>query len=325
MDINEIRKVELHCHVDGLLNPALLKKIPPDNVIHSLIPDPEAISPVNNLTDWIERYGPAASAVYKHDGEVLLPVFAQYLCELKQQNVRYSEIMLSGFTFQHENILEQIALYEQFRRIADQIGGNELQVEFLLAFGRTTDGRKMERLAERILSLTQAGLICGVAVAGLETENTIKPHRDLFARFHEAGLGIEIHAGEWSGPEFIWEALEYGHASRIGHGLSTFDDPLLVSHINSNNIHLEFCPTSNRILTRYKNLATHPIKRALDENISFSINTDDPGPFATDMNHEYSIVQKAFSLTEADFDQILYAGLKAAFGQSKITQGSFSR
>ncbi len=37
-------------------------------------------------------------------------------------------------------------------------------------------------------------------------------------------MGIEIHAGEWSGPESVWDALEYGKPDRIGHGVGAFED-----------------------------------------------------------------------------------------------------
>ena len=163
------------------------------------------------------------------------------------------------------------------------------------------------------MRVKEAGLICGVAVAGLEEENTIKPYTDIFGEFKKAGLGIEIHAGEWEGPRFIWEALEYGYADRIGHGLAAFEDPVLVKYINENRVHLEFCPTSNLYLTKHKRIQDHPLKHALMEGISFSINTDDPGPLCCDINHEYELVQKTFRLTEEDFDTIRKNSLQAAF------------
>ena len=80
------------------------------------------------------------------------------------------------------------------------------------------------------------------------------------------------------------------------------------------NIFLKITFKAIILLTKYKDITDHPIKRALEKEISFSINTDDPGPFDTDMNREYAIVQKAFDLTKDDFDKILKNSLNASFG-----------
>ena len=313
MNIQDIKKVELHCHVDQLLNQYILMGLQSIERYKKLITGLEQLCPIESIRDWVENYGAFIDPVVSNNGEFLLKLLELYLIKSKQQNVIYSEIMLSGFTFQHGDIDRQIELYKKFRESADKIGGDGYQIEFLIAIGRTTDRRKMELLLNRLLSVKEAGLICGVAVAGLEEENTVKPYTDIFSEFKNAGLGIEIHAGEWKGPEFIWEALEYGFADRIGHGLAAFEDPVLVKHIKENRIHLEFCPTSNLCLTKYKRIEDHPLKHALAEGISFSINTDDPGPLCCDINHEYELVQKTFGLTEKDFDTIRENSLRAAF------------
>ena len=69
------------------------------------------------------------------------------------------------------------------------------------------------------LKLYEAGHLAGVVMAGPEPRYPVKPLHKFFASWHEAGLGIEIHAGEWCGPESVWDALEYGFPDRIGHGV----------------------------------------------------------------------------------------------------------
>lgn len=313
--IQEVKKAELHCHVDGLLNPVLLKSLPATSEIHTLVPKLAKICPVKNFQAWAEQYCPVIYPVFENRGELLLELLSRYLYTLLKQNVIYAEIMLSSFTFQYADLAQQIELYQAYRDAADKICDGKMQVEFLIAIGRTTNRQKMEARLTRILDIAKSKLICGVAVAGLEDENTIKPYQDIFSAFKKAGLGMEIHAGEWKGPSSVWEALEYGYATRIGHGLAAFDDPLLVKYIKEHDIHLEFSPTSNVRLTKYTDIRSHPIKKALAEAISFSINTDDPGPFCTDMNTEYALVQQAFNLNEKDFEKILTNSLKAAFGK----------
>ncbi len=192
-----------------------------------------------------------------------------------------------------------------------------MQVEFLIAMCRTQNRCKMEKKIKRIMELYDSGLISGIAIAGLEEENTIKPYTDIFKELYDKGLGIEIHAGEWTGADYIWEALEYGYAHRIGHGLSMFDDIELVNYIKNNNIHVEFCPTSNLLLTDVKDIKKHPIKKALQHDIKFSINTDDPGPFCCDINNEFKIVKETFNLDCEHFKKIKENSLDASFARMK--------
>ena len=53
------------------------------------------------------------------------------------------------------------------------------------------------------------------------------------------------HAGEWAGPENVWETLEHYAPDRIGHGVRAIDDPQLVETLAERRIPLEVCATSN--------------------------------------------------------------------------------
>ncbi len=95
----------------------------------------------------------------------------------------------------------------------------------------------------------------------------------------------------WRRLTSIWDALEYGRPKRIGHALCLFDDPSLVTYILDHDIHIEFCPTSNLRVGTVKELADHPIYRAIGCGLNFSINTDDPGQFECTLNSEFDLVQ----------------------------------
>ena len=146
MNIQDIKKVELHCHVDQLLNQHILMELQPTERYNKLITGLEQLCPIGSIQDWLENYGPFIDPTVSNNGEFLLKLLELYLIKSKQQNVIYSEIMLSGFTFQHDDIDRQIELYKKFRESADRIGGDGYQIEFLIAFGRTSDRRKMELL-----------------------------------------------------------------------------------------------------------------------------------------------------------------------------------
>jgi adenosine deaminase len=135
-----------------------------------------------------------------------------------------------------------------------------------------------------MIGLYEAGLIVGIALAGPEQGNPVKLFHKSFARFHEAGLGIEVHAGEWCGPESVWDALEYGFPNRIGHGVSLFQDPRLVNVIRERQIHIELCLTSNLKTGSVSRIEEHPIGGGQRAETRFSVNTDDPGSLSPAWN-----------------------------------------
>ena len=316
IDIHDIEKVELHCHVDGLLNPTLLKQINKNQKIIDISEEElQRVCPVSSLRAWLHQYVPVIDPHISDNGELILEILKQHVENLKEQHVIYTEIMLVAFITQYESLEQQMELFKLYRDVANDREDGKIQIEFLIGLGRTKKPIVMEKKAERVLKAKKEGYICGVALAGLEDESPVKPYTDIFQEFKKAGLGIEIHAGEWCGPDSVWDALEYGFADRIGHGLAVFDDPLLVKYVKDHDIHLEMCPTSNIILADVKSIEEHPIKLAIEQGINHSINTDDSGPLWCTINSEYELVAKTFSVEEEYFEFVKENGLKSRFAK----------
>jgi adenosine deaminase len=62
-----------------------------------------------------------------------------------------------------------------------------------------------------------------------------------------------------------------------------------------------------------RRIEDHPIARAHALGLSFSINTDDPGPFACSMTSEFELVADTFGFGAADFARIFDNTMQAAF------------
>jgi len=206
-------------------------------------------------------------------------------------------------------------LIEEFRAFREYVTGLEdgqIQVEFLVGVRRSTPPERFDWVADRVMRLRQANLLFGVALAGWP-ESPILAFGRTLARLHEAGVGIEIHAGEWDGPESVWDALEHGSPDRIGHGVALFQDPRLIERFQRDRIHIEMCPTSNLKTGSVERFEDHPIRLARDLGLNFSLNTDDPGPFENSLESEYELLAETFGFQERDFERVAENALQARF------------
>lgn len=309
---DQVEKAELHCHLDGLLCPAYIMAIQAHGFCHELdLKEMQRLYPIKDIDDWFRLQEFLAPHVHGK-GELLLEVLKLYLRDLAEQGVRYAEIMLCSFLDTNDEIMDR--LMQRYRNVAADLP--EMEVGLLWAIGRSANREKFERKIERIISLWQRGYIDGIALAGDEKACKVRDYADIFQSLAQEGIPVEIHAGEWCGPESIWDALEYGHPRRIGHALCLFDNPELPKYVRDRNIHIEFCPTSNLKVGGVQKIGDYPVFKAIDYDLNFSINTDDPGHFECTMNSEFSLLQSVRSLEPSTFEQIFRNSLSAAFADS---------
>jgi adenosine deaminase len=274
--------------------------------------DPVAFEPIRSLDHWLTGYLPLVERA-SQPRERWLPRFLElHLARLRTQNVAYAEIFVGGLLFARDEESELVELFSDLRTRALAAAGPDLEVELVICIGRGLEG-KIAAQMPRITWLRRAGLICGVALAGLDEKVPVRPLERFFDEFRDLGLGIEIHAGELAGADSVRDALRYGRPDRLGHAIAAFTDDALLAEISERNIHLEFCPSSNLALGCVRAIEQHPIARARELQMSFSINTDDPGPFGCSLTSEMELVARTFGFDEKDFATIFANTMRAAF------------
>jgi len=310
--IHLLPKVELHCHLLGVISPGILAELRRKGVPVLVEPDVLAenypVTDLNSFRRWVDVLKPYQCPA----PELMRPILAAHIDSLIAQHVVYTEIMLSPTMFPREN--EQFfSAFHQWREWAFTLEKGRIQVEFVSVVPRTLAPELLERDTQTFLRLRRENLICGVALVGPENGESIERFRPAFCSWKDAGLGIEIHAGEHSGPESVRDAIEYGSPDRLGHALSAFSNPGLVEYIMSHGIHIEFCPTSNIRTGAAEKIEDHPIRQARDSGLSFSLNTDDPGAFGCSMESEYETAAEVFGFGTEDFDNVFRRSLEARF------------
>jgi len=134
---------------------------------------------------------------------------------------------------------------------------------------------------------------------------------------------ISLHAGELApglvppdGLRFhIRQAVELGHAERIGHGVDVMyedDAPALLKELAEKHIMVEINLTSNEGILGIEG-PSHPLPFYRKAGVPVALSTDDEGVSRIDLTHEYVKAALNFPLTYADLKQMARTGMEHNF------------
>ena len=169
--------------------------------------------------------------------------------------------------------------------------------------------------AERTLEVARKFADDGVVAlncAGSEISE-IEPFAGVFREAKDAGLRSVPHAGEWAGPENVWQTLEHFLPDRIGHGVRSIDDPRLVERLATDGIPLEVSPMSNVATGIYRSLEEHPFVRLRDAGVVVTLNSDDPPMFGAWITDVYEAARSVWRLSDDDLAEIARTGVRSSF------------
>lgn len=154
--------------------------------------------------------------------------------------------------------------------------------------------------------------IVGVGIGGDERQTGAEPFRELYAEAREAGLRLTAHAGETTGPEAIWGALNIG-AERLGHALSAVEDPELMELLAERQVPLEICVTSNLRTGCCARAEEHPVRRYFDAGLMVTLNSDDPALFESDLEGEYRKLGRDYAFSDEQLRELAANSIEASF------------
>jgi adenosine deaminase len=153
----------------------------------------------------------------------------------------------------------------------------------------------------------------GIDLAGDEANFPGELFVDHLKIAREAGWRVTVHAGESSGAESIWQAIQGLGAERIGHAVRAIDDIGLMQFMKENRIGVEANLTSNVQTSTVSDYLSHPLRKFLESGILATINTDDPGISAIDINYEFEHAAPAAGLSREQIYQAQRNALEIAF------------
>ena len=309
-----LKKAELHVHLEGTIPPELAKKIASRNKLtlpEGLIaPDGKSYLSKDFL-DFLKVYDTLA-AVIKSPQDYYDITF-DYLRENALKGAIYTEMSYSpDHAEQSSGIpsVEHLAAIQQ--AIDDAKEKFDIVGRIIIIAVRHFGVEAVEKVALQTHK-DRFPCVTGFGLGGDEAGYPPKQFSKAYQIAADAGLECTVHAGEFASAAGMIEAMENLPVKRIGHGVNCIHAPEVMAMVLDRGIALEVCPTSNIFLGLFKDMQSHPFPQFLEAGIKISINSDDPPFMSTTLAQEYQRVQEAYQYSDEIMNKITTMAIEAAF------------
>jgi adenosine deaminase len=316
---------ELHCHVGGGVDPAIMWSIAHEQGIRLPSKDywdfVELITvshpdKVNNLAEydqifrWTELIQSSPLAIERSIYEIIGGAYRR--CNITQLELRFNPMKRNREGEQDLDHIISAAIRGQDRALLEY---PQVRAGLILMMDRTFTHDLNAIIVEKAIRYRSRGVI-GIDIAGPPNPDfSYKEHAGLAARARDAGLGVTIHTGEEGRIEDMWEVLEHVQPDRVGHGILCAYDDRLMEMVKRQGVTLEICPTSNLRTKAVRGVEElRYILRTLHEHEApFTVNTDGPEMLLTNLVKEYQFAINAGLLSEQEARACMETARRASF------------
>jgi adenosine deaminase len=208
------------------------------------------------------------------------------------------------------------AFEEVTRWVCDAImrasADHDIRVGLILSMNRHESLEIGEEIARAAAAFKDKGVV-GLDLAGNEREYPIRPFGPIFVAAKQDGLGITVHAGEWTGAETVRYAIENLYADRVGHGVRVIEDSAVARMAHERGIVFEVCPTSNVQSSVVRDFEHHPLRDMLFFNLVTTLNTDNTCVSNVTLSEEMDNVIERLGMNLSHIKAMLINAARAVF------------
>ena len=312
--------IDLHLHLDGAVTTDIAKKLAEIQGIELPVKDDAELtklltvpSDCTSLNDFLMCFDFPLSLMQTEDG--LREAVHLVADNIKSQGVVYAEIRFAPQLHTEQGMTQEDAINAALAGLKE----TDLKANLILCLmrGEGNHEANVETVELAKKYLVEDGGVVAIDIAGAEALYPTADYRDLFEMAKDYKIPFTIHAGEADGAESVRLAIEYG-ASRIGHGVRSYESEEVMKLLIDNNITLEMCPTSNRQTCAVEDMSKYPFMDYYGRGIRVTLNTDDMGIEGTTLAEEFRYMEREFGLTPEQEKVILENSINAAFTSDSV-------
>lgn len=313
-------KADLHRHLDcsmrwsTMVELALTAKIITTHDLHQLQSQLLVLEPMNDLASVLKKFLNTQKLL---SSEETLERLAYEACEdafndgVQLIELRYAPTFINeknpDLTYEkiHQAFLRGTARAEKKFKIVTGLIGIVQRIKPLELAASVTD-----------FMIENKDTFIAIDLADSEEGFDPKLFAPCFIKAKKNGLHVTIHSGEVPNKDsanWVKDSIELLGAERIGHGIQIVNNPDIMDWIAKKEIPLEVCPHSNFLTQSFKNYSDHPINILRNAGVKVTINSDDPGVFASTLTDDYLILKNYHGWNTTDFQNSYIQSLESSF------------
>ena len=317
MHNTQLPLVDLHRHLDGNIRPKTIWqlaqknniKLPADN-FESFLPHVQITDSEADLIAFLKKLDWGVGVLKSLDDVVRIGY--ENVEDAFNANIDYAELRFSPYyiAMTHNLPIEGVveAIIEGVNKGKEKFSTKTNLIGIL---SRTFGVEHCQSELNALLAYKDN--LVAVDLAGDEYNFPGGLFDNHFKQVKDAGLNVSVHAGEAAGPESVWHAIKTLGATRIGHGVACANDQQLMDYMRDHQISIESCLTSNYQTGTIQNLAIHPVKTFLANDLLVCLNTDDPAVENIELAGEYQLAREVLQLSDAQITQLQRNAIQMSF------------
>lgn len=310
--VRSLPKAELHLHIEGTLEPAMLMELAEKHQIdlpYSTVADVEQAYDFEDLQSFLDLYFLGASVLMDEDDFYAL--MFRYLERCRDEGIVHTEMMFDPQTHTERGIGFPVFMAGFSRAMEDAKHGWGQSSSLIMSFLRHLS----EDSAFEVLKSAEPYKDQILAI-GLDSSELGHPP-EKFARVYEAarlqGYRLVAHAGEEGPPGYIINAVDILKVERIDHGVRCLEDEELVERLVKAKTPLTVCPLSNVRLCVFESMSGHPIRQMLGRGLNVTVNSDDPPYFGGYLLDNFDALHNDLGLTMEEARQLAVNSIRSSF------------
>ena len=221
MNIANLPKLDLHCHLDG----SLTKDIIEGHLGRAVSDEELTISEqCRSLTEYLRKFDLPVQCL--QDAAGLSDGAYRFVEEIAKEKIEYIEVRFAPMLSAHDGL----PCAQVIEAVRD--GMERAKEAFHVRYGIITCAMRHHSGEQNLTMLRCAreylGMgVCALDLAGMNRRFRQDVFRPLFEEARRLGMPFTIHSGETGNMENVREAYELG-ARRIGHGIALWKDTKLM-------------------------------------------------------------------------------------------------